>query len=52
MLFRSIKAFTGIDDPYEPPLDPEVECRTDLEKLEESVAKVWQKLVDLGYIAS
>ena len=47
-----IKAFTGIDDPYEPPLDPEVECRTDLEKLEESVAKVWQKLVDLGYIAS
>lgn len=45
-----IKAFTGIDDPYEPPLNPEVECRTDLETLEESVAKVWQKLAELDYI--
>jgi adenylylsulfate kinase len=34
-----IKSFTGIDDPYEPPLHPEVECRTDLETLEESVVK-------------
>jgi adenylylsulfate kinase len=31
---------TGIDDPYEHPLAPEVECRTDRETLEESVAKV------------
>jgi adenylylsulfate kinase len=46
-----IKGFTGIDDPYEPPANPEVECRTDLEELEESVAKVWQKLVALGYLA-
>ncbi|MFM7382955.1 MAG: adenylyl-sulfate kinase [Microcystaceae cyanobacterium] len=45
-----IKGFTGIDDPYEPPLNPEVECRTDLESLEESVDKVWQKLVALGII--
>ena len=35
-----IKGFTGLDDPYEPPLHPEVECRTDLETVEESVAKV------------
>jgi adenylylsulfate kinase len=46
-----IKGFTGIDDPYEEPLNPEVECRTDLESLEESVAKVWAKLIELGYIA-
>lgn len=46
-----IKSFTGIDDPYEPPSNPEVECRTDLESLEESVAKVWQKLEDLGYLS-
>jgi adenylylsulfate kinase len=46
-----IKGFTGIDDPYEEPLNPEVECRTDLESLEESVAKVWVKLTELGYIA-
>jgi bifunctional enzyme CysN/CysC len=32
--------FTGVDDPYEPPLQPEVECRTDLETLEESVRRV------------
>jgi bifunctional enzyme CysN/CysC len=31
---------TGIDDPYEPPLAPEVECRTDRETLAESVDKV------------
>jgi adenylylsulfate kinase len=47
-----IKGFTGIDDPYEPPLNPEVECRTDLEELEESVAKVLQKLEELGYLTS
>ena len=35
-----IKGFTGIDSPYEPPLQPEVECRTDLETVEESTAKV------------
>jgi len=47
-----IKGFTGIDDPYEPPANPEVECRTDLEELEESVDKVWGKLVELGYLAA
>ena len=47
-----IKSFTGIDDPYEPPLHPEVECRTDLEALEESVAKVWTKLEELGYLSN
>src|SRR6185369_12560837 len=31
---------TGIDDPYEPPLTPEVECLTDREALAESVQKV------------
>jgi adenylyl-sulfate kinase len=31
---------TGIDDPYEAPLAAEVECHTDVEGVEESVAKV------------
>jgi adenylylsulfate kinase len=44
-----IKQFTGIDDPYEPPLDPEVECRTDQESLEECVARVLAKLGELDY---
>ena len=45
-----IRNFTGIDDPYEPPLNPEVECRTDLVSLEESVSKVLAKLRELGYL--
>lgn len=45
-----IKGFTGIDDPYEAPENPEVECRTDLEELEESIEKVMGKLAELGYI--
>ncbi len=47
-----IKGFTGIDDPYEPPENPEVECRTDLEELSDSVAKVLNKLEQLGYLSS
>ena len=39
-----IKNFTGIDDPYEPPINPEVECKTDSETLEQSVAKVLSQL--------
>ena len=35
-----IRGFTGIDDPYEPPLQPEVECRTDIESVEECLAKI------------
>ena len=35
-----IKTFTGISDPYEHPLTPEVECRTDLESIPESTERV------------
>ena len=35
-----IKTFTGISDPYEAPLTPEVECRTDLESVDESIERV------------
>ena len=45
-----IKNFTGIDDPYEAPVNPTIECRTDLEELEESVAKIFNKLEELGYL--
>ena len=44
-----IKNFTGIDDPYEPPLNPEVECGTEHQSVEESVYKVLAKLEQLGY---
>jgi len=45
-----IKHFTGIDDPYEVPEHPDLECRTDLETVDECVNKVLQKLRDDGYI--
>jgi bifunctional enzyme CysN/CysC len=35
-----IHGVSGLDDPYEPPLQPEVECRTDRETLAESVEKI------------
>jgi len=40
-LAGEIKHFTGVDDPYEPPLKPEVICHTDgQESVDESVDKV------------
>jgi adenylylsulfate kinase len=47
-----IKQFTGIDDPYEPPLQPEVECQTDQETPQESAAKVLLKLEEMGYLTA
>ncbi len=35
-----LRGLTGIDDPYEPPVRPEVECRTDIETVNESASKV------------
>ena len=46
-----IKQFTGIDDPYEAPTNPEIECRTDLEELSESVDQIFNKLKASEYIA-
>jgi adenylylsulfate kinase len=46
-----IENFTGISDPYEEPLNPEVICETDKESPEESVAKVLAKLEESGYIS-
>jgi adenylylsulfate kinase len=45
-----LKHFTGIDDPYEEPLNPEVVCYTAQESIEESVIKVITELERLGYI--
>jgi bifunctional enzyme CysN/CysC len=39
-----IRHFTGIDDPYEPPLNPDVECRTDLWTVADCVDKVVERL--------
>ena len=41
-----IANFTGIDAPYEAPLDPDVICRTSVETVEESTAKVLNKVLE------
>lgn len=51
-LAGEIKGFTGIDDPYEEPLAPEVVVYTDRETKEESLAKILSQLEKLGYIAA
>ncbi|OCR02593.1 adenylyl-sulfate kinase [Oscillatoriales cyanobacterium USR001] len=45
-----IKGFTGIDDPYEEPTNPEIICYTAEETVDESVVKIITKLEELGYI--
>ena len=42
----ALRGFTGIDDPYEPPEAPEVECRTAEESLAESAEKVLRKIAE------
>jgi len=50
-LAGEIKNFTGVSDPYEEPLDPEVVIETDKESEDESLAKLVAKLEELGYLA-
>ncbi len=45
-----IKGFTGIDDPYEEPLNPELVIETVNESVEESAERVINKLKEMGYI--
>jgi adenylylsulfate kinase len=45
-----IQNFTGIDDPYEPPPTPDIECKTDEEDFVESSMKILAKLSELSYI--
>ncbi len=45
-----IKNFTGVDDPYEEPEHPELVIETSKETIEESVNRIFDKLVELGYL--
>ena len=50
-LAGEITGFTGVSDPYEPPIDPEVTCYSDgRETPEESAQRVLAKLDELGYL--
>ncbi|UBF23653.1 adenylyl-sulfate kinase [Kovacikia minuta CCNUW1] len=45
-----IKFFTGIDDPYEAPLNPDITCYTGNETVDESVARITNWLEAGGYL--
>ena len=45
-----IKEFTGISDPYEEPVDPELVLETDRETIEESTARVLAYIRERGYL--
>ncbi len=45
-----ILSFTGVNDPYEIPSNPEVECNTDRESIDESVSKIIAKLEALNLL--
>lgn len=49
-LAGEIKNFTGVSDPYEAPLNPEVTYHSDRETVRESAQKVLSKLEELGYV--
>lgn len=50
-LAGEVKNFTGISDPYEEPLHPEVSVCTDQEGIEESGGKIASKLFELHYLS-
>ena len=43
-LAGEIGNFTGISDPYEPPLDPAIVIHSDRESIEEGLEKIWREL--------
>ncbi|MCX6592827.1 MAG: adenylyl-sulfate kinase [Acidobacteria bacterium] len=51
-LAGEIPHFTGISDPYEPPLAPEVTIDSSSQTLEESVAAILLRLEELGVITA
>ncbi|WP_320036486.1 adenylyl-sulfate kinase [Campylobacterota bacterium DY0563] len=46
----AIKNFTGIDSPYEAPLEPQISINTDALTINESVDKIINYLIKYGYI--
>lgn len=43
-----IANFTGVSDPYEPPLNPDLHLRTDQESLEQSLGRLYGALEQIG----
>jgi adenylyl-sulfate kinase len=50
-LAGEIAHFSGVSDPYEPPLQPELTICTATEAPEESVERIWARLEALGLVS-
>jgi adenylyl-sulfate kinase len=51
-LAGEIKEFTGISDPYEEPLNPEITVDTMSEEPADSLQKIISRLIELGYLSA
>jgi adenylylsulfate kinase len=49
-LAGEIPNFVGITEPYEPPGSPEVTIHSDVEAVEAGALRIFQALLDLGYV--
>jgi adenylylsulfate kinase len=49
-LAGEVDRFTGVSDPYEPPLSPDVVVRSDSESIEDGAEKVWRELQRRGLV--
>jgi len=49
-LAGEIPQFTGVSDPYEPPLDPEVRVDSSTESPQQSADRIWATLENLGLV--
>ncbi len=45
-----LKGFTGVDDPYEEPEQPDLVVETDKETIEQSTGRILARLEELGYL--
>ena len=45
-----LKAFTGVDDPYEPPLSPEIRLETVHASVEENIGRIVEYLQKRGFL--
>lgn len=50
-LAGEIPNFIGITEPYEPPTSPEVMIHAETESIEEGALRIFQALLDLGYVS-
>jgi len=51
-LAKEIPQFTGVSDPYEEPLSPELVIDTEREEVSESAARLIDRLLELGHLRS